>query len=105
MTDRDPADDIAEDKSVRVKRLRFRAWRRGFVEADLLLGGFADERGDDLSAQEIEQFEALLEAQDQDVYAWILGAQPAPAEHDHALLAQLRAFSREDAWKMAKPKR
>jgi antitoxin CptB len=26
----------------RLNRIRFRAWRRGFREADLILGGFAD---------------------------------------------------------------
>jgi antitoxin CptB len=29
----------------RLKRLTFRAWRRGFKEADLIMGRFAEARG------------------------------------------------------------
>ena len=76
----------------RRKKLKFRAWRRGFREIDLILGGFADRRIEDLDAQGLDAFEALLEAQDQDVYAWITEQAPAPAEHDTQTLALIRAF-------------
>jgi antitoxin CptB len=76
----------------RRKKLRFRAWRRGFREIDLILGGFADRRIAELDAAGLDAFEALLEAQDQDVYAWITEQAPAPAEHDTATLAMIRAF-------------
>jgi antitoxin CptB len=75
----------------RRKRLRFRAWRRGFREIDLILGGFADLRVDSLSEADLEAFERLLEASDQDVYDWIVGRAPAPAAHETPLLAALRA--------------
>jgi antitoxin CptB len=77
----------------RRKKLKFRAWRRGFREIDLILGRFADRRLADLDDAGLDAFEALLEAPDQDVYLWITeeGA-PAPAEYDTPLLAQLRAF-------------
>lgn len=74
-----------------VKRARLRAWRRGFREADLILGPFADARAASMSAAEFAQFERLLEQNDHDLYAWIVGAAPAPAEFDDALLADLRA--------------
>lgn len=76
----------------RRKKLRFRAWRRGFREIDLILGGFADRRIEELSETDLDAFERLLEAPDQDVYAWITGAAPPPQEHDTPTLASIRTF-------------
>ena len=76
----------------RLKRLRFRAWRRGFREIDLILGAFADRHVAELPESELAAFEALLEAPDQDVYAWVTGASPVPPDYDTPLMARLRAF-------------
>ena len=76
----------------RIRRLKFRAWRRGFQEADLILGPFADSHVRNLSEAELDAFERLLDLPDHDVYAWIVGADPAPPEHDTSLLARIRAF-------------
>jgi len=76
----------------RRKKLRFRAWRRGFREIDLILGGFADAKLQNLDDRGVDEFERLLEAADQDVYAWIIGQAPAPPEHDTPTLALIRAF-------------
>lgn len=76
----------------RRKRLKFRVWRRGFREIDLILGGFADRYLADLGERELAAFEALLGVPDNDVYDWITGAGEAPAEYDTPLLARLRAF-------------
>ena len=74
----------------RLNRVRFRAWRRGFREADLILGPFADRHVSTMTAQELDRFEALLEQPDHDLYSWILGA-AAPAQFDNDILARLRA--------------
>ncbi|HEY7852140.1 MAG TPA: succinate dehydrogenase assembly factor 2 [Caulobacteraceae bacterium] len=74
-----------------VKRARLRAWRRGFREADLILGPFADARAAAMSAVELARFERLLDESDQDIYAWIVGTAPVPREFDNALMAELRA--------------
>lgn len=76
----------------RRKRLRFRAWRRGFREIDLILGGFADKHMATLDNAGVDAFEALLELRDLEVYDWITGAAPAPPEHETELLARLRRF-------------
>jgi antitoxin CptB len=75
----------------RRKKLKFRAWRRGFREFDLILGPFADERLPGMSETELDQFEALLKAADQDVYSWVLG-QPAPTEYETELLDAIRTY-------------
>jgi antitoxin CptB len=72
--------------------VRFRAWRRGFREADLILGPFADAHGSSMNEVELARFERLLEQADHDLYGWILGTTRAPAEFDDDLLARLRAF-------------
>jgi antitoxin CptB len=76
----------------RRKKLRFRAWRRGFREIDLILGGFADRRLAELDDAGLDAFEALLEAPDQDVYLWITEEAAAPPEYDTPTLALIRAF-------------
>jgi len=76
----------------RRKKLRFRAWRRGFREIDLIMGGFADRRLADLDEAGLDAFERLLEAPDQDVYLWITEEAAAPPEYDTPTLALIRAF-------------
>ncbi|MGH7024564.1 MAG: succinate dehydrogenase assembly factor 2 [Caulobacteraceae bacterium] len=79
---------------VRLRRARLRAWRRGFREADLILGPFADARLPVMSPADLASFERLLEVNDHDLYAWIVGTAPTPAEFDGPVMAALR----ESAW-------
>ena len=64
----------------RLRRLRMRAWRRGTREMALILGPFADARLDAMLAAELDAFEAVLAQNDQDLYAWVSGADSPPAE-------------------------
>ncbi|HRP09838.1 MAG TPA: succinate dehydrogenase assembly factor 2 [Terricaulis sp.] len=76
----------------RRKKLRFRAWRRGFRELDLILGPFADVRLESLDEAGLEAFERLLDAPDQEVYAWVTEAAGAPPDYDTPTLEQIRTF-------------
>lgn len=76
----------------RLKKLRFRAWHRGFREADLLLGPFADAHLAQLSADQLDAFEALIEQPDPDLYAWIIGSLPTPETFDGEVLDLIRSF-------------
>ena len=76
----------------RLNRLRFRAWRRGFSELDLIMGGFVDKHGPALDQSELAELEALMDEADQDVYAWIVGQTSPPAGHNTPLMQRLRAF-------------
>jgi antitoxin CptB len=76
----------------RRKRLSFRAHRRGFRELDLIMGAFADARLASMDERDLDEFEALLDLPDQDVYAWITGQTPAPLETRSAVLDALLAF-------------
>ena len=86
------ADEQREDLMTKRKKLRFRAWHRGTKEADLMMGRFADAHVDSLDETMLEQFEALLGAQDLDVYNWIIGKEPVPPEFDNELMALLLQF-------------
>ena len=79
----------------RLKKLKLRAWRRGFREADLILGPFADRHVSEFTEAELDWFEALLDQADQDVYAWILERTPPPPPFDGPLMNKLRAFRDE----------
>jgi antitoxin CptB len=76
----------------RRKRLLFRAKRRGFKEVDLIFGTFAAAEIESLSEAELDQFEALLAAPDQEVYGWLQGHTPAPQEFDTPVLARMKAL-------------
>jgi len=76
----------------RRKRLLFRAQRRGFKEVDLIFGAYAEGHLAALDAAALDQFEALLAAPDQEVYAWLRGAEPVPAAHDNAVFAGLQSY-------------
>jgi antitoxin CptB len=76
----------------RRKQLLFRAKRRGFKEVDLIFGTFAAAEIETLSDAELDQFEALLAAPDQEVYAWLRGEATAPASHDTPVLERMKAL-------------
>ena len=76
----------------RLKKLKLRAWRRGFREADLILGPFADQHVSSFTEAELEWFERLLDQADQDVYGWILEREPTPPAFDGDLMNRLKTF-------------
>lgn len=78
----------------RLNKIKFRAWRRGFREADLILGPFADRYLETMTEAELDAFEALLAELDHDLYNWISGRDPAPPELEGPMLERLREFQR-----------
>jgi antitoxin CptB len=79
----------------RLKKLKFRAWRRGFREADLILGPFADRHVPHMDEAQLDAFERLLEVPDQDLYAWITDRLPTPPEWDGDLVREIKHFRHE----------
>lgn len=76
----------------RRKRLLIRAWRRGFREMDMIMGGYAQANLESFDDASLESFEALLGLADQTVYGWIIGRDEAPAEHQGPVLEGLKRF-------------
>ena len=85
----------------RRKRLLFRAQRRGFKEVDLIFGAYADAHLAGLDEAALDQFEALLTAPDQEVYAWLRGAAAVPSEYDNPVFAGLKQMCGQQSprWK------
>ncbi len=84
-------------QQARLKKLRMRSWRRGMKEMDLILGPFADSSLTDLSVTALQDYEALLDENDQDLYLWVTGARPCPPH----LLPMLEQIARASGLKPA----
>lgn len=70
---------MQETAEARLKRMAMRSWRRGTKEMDLVLGPFADTHLAGLTEAELSVYDRLLDENDQDLMAWILGqALPPP---------------------------
>jgi antitoxin CptB len=80
------------EHDARLKKLKYRAWHRGFREADLIIGPFADKHLESLDAAQLDAFEHLLEAPDQDLYGWIIGREPTPEAYDTDVMELLQGF-------------
>lgn len=82
----------SEGLDPRRRRLLFRCWHRGIREMDLVLGGFADAHLASLTEAELDELERWLEVPDQQIFAWVNGMEPVPANYDTDLFHRLRDF-------------
>ena len=78
--------------AVNFARLLYRSWHRGCKETDILIGHFARAKLADLTDDEITLYEALLEENDWDLYAWISLSVEAPVQY-HGLIRKIRDFN------------
>lgn len=78
-----------------LRKLSYRAWHRGFREMDILMGGFADNYLEDMTEDELAEFESMLNLPDQDVYEWITGRRPPPIEYEGSVYTKLRRYCRK----------
>ncbi len=76
----------------RRKKLLYRACHRGIKEMDLILTAFSERELAQFNETELDQFEALLDLADQDLYAWITGTQEVPERHRSDVLDRLRVL-------------
>ena len=76
----------------RRKRLLYRSVYRGNKENDVLLGQFARAHIAQFTIAELDQYERLLQAGDNDIYDWVSGKMAVPTEADTPVLRRLMAF-------------
>ena len=79
----------------RRRKVKFRAWRRGFREMDLLMGSFADAHLANMSDDDLSEFERLLATPDWEVYAWLVGQKTVPDNFESPLLRRMMEFRYE----------
>jgi len=84
----------------RRKQLLFRCQHRGFKELDLIFGAFAAANLKALTEAELEQLDELLNAPDDDVYAWVRGHKPVPPRYASPVFDKLQAICnrKSPAW-------
>ncbi|HEY7999870.1 MAG TPA: succinate dehydrogenase assembly factor 2 [Pseudolabrys sp.] len=85
----------SQSLDARRRRLLFRSWHRGIREMDLVLGRFADAQLAFLNDAELGEYETWLDIPDQQIFAWISGQEPVPADIDTPLFRALREFRGE----------
>lgn len=71
---------MSEPRDHAIKRMRMRSMRRGIKEMDIILSAYADEYLGDMSQSELENYDSLLNENDQDLYQWVTGKHSPPAE-------------------------
>ncbi|HEY6979844.1 succinate dehydrogenase assembly factor 2 [Reyranella sp.] len=82
----------APELETRRKRLLYRSVYRGNKENDILLGQFARAHVADFDAAELDQYERLLEAGDNEIFDWVSGRADVPPEADTPILRKFLAF-------------
>ena len=84
----------------RRRRTLFRAWHRGIREMDLIFGQFADNELAGLSEGDLNEFEAILSEDDNDLFKWICGEQDLPERLKTPLFGRISAFRPDEAFQV-----
>ena len=79
-------------RQARVKRLIYRSSYTGMKETDLLLGQFAARHLTELSDNELDMFEALLDAGDPKILAWVQGDEQVPEAFQGTVIDLIKNF-------------
>ncbi|MCC6949003.1 MAG: succinate dehydrogenase assembly factor 2 [Bradyrhizobiaceae bacterium] len=79
---------------MRRRRLRFRAWHRGTLEMDFVVGRFADAELAGMNGEEIAQLEALMDLPDPDLFGWVVGQAAVPPQYDTPVFRRMAEFHR-----------
>ena len=82
----------SEGLDARRRRLLFRCRHLGIREMDYVLGRFADAELQRLSDAEMDVLEGWLDIPDQQMFAFVNGSEPTPAEIDTPMFRRLRDF-------------
>lgn len=81
-----------ETRDIRIRRLIYRSRYTGTKETDLILGIFAEEHLPELDDALLDDYEALIENSDPDLYMWISGRKPVPEEWDGEIMRRLQTI-------------
>uniref|UniRef100_A0A6M2DIF1 Succinate dehydrogenase assembly factor 2, mitochondrial n=1 Tax=Xenopsylla cheopis TaxID=163159 RepID=A0A6M2DIF1_XENCH len=89
-----PQYEIKKDESIDQKkaRLLYQSRKRGMLENCLLLSTFAAKYLKDMTVEETEQYDKLinLPPNDWDIYYWATGHKPVPSEFDNKIMKLLK---------------
>jgi len=83
------------DLDPRRRRILYRCWHRGIREMDLVLGQFAEENISDLSDEQLDELEIIMDEEDQDLVQMVTGAQAIPEKFQTPLFAKIISYRPE----------
>ncbi|TCL73752.1 succinate dehydrogenase assembly factor 2 [Rhizobium sp. BK251] len=80
------------DLDPRRRRILFRCWHRGIREMDLVLGQFAEAELATLSEVELDELEAIMAEEDNDLLRWVMGTWPLPDRFRTPMFERIVAY-------------
>jgi antitoxin CptB len=83
---------LTDTHGARRKKLLWRASHRGIKEMDIIVGGFASTHLPQMNADQLEEFENLLDIPDQELLAWLTGQEQVPAARRSEMLDDMLKF-------------
>eukprot|EP01041_Mallomonas_annulata_P013611 gene13611-28908_t len=86
--------DPIERDAVRRRRMIYRSKQRGWLEVDLLLGSWAAENVPNLTEDELDQYEVVLEEETINIYKYMSGQEELPPHMaELSLMKKLQNYS------------
>jgi antitoxin CptB len=79
-----------DDLEFRRRRALWRAGHRGMKELDLVLGAYARAHLAGMDGDTLAHFESILAAADPDLFGWLMGTAPVPAQYQGPVIDALR---------------
>ncbi len=76
----------------RLKSILYRCQHRGCKELDMLLGNFAKGHLQNLTLEQLSQFEKLLACPESDLLAWLMGMASSPEGTQGEMVRMIRDF-------------
>ncbi|KAI8908373.1 Flavinator of succinate dehydrogenase-domain-containing protein [Gorgonomyces haynaldii] len=67
-----------ESKEQKIRRLLYTSRKRGILESDLILATWAKKNLDNLTDQQLEEYDMFLQENDWDIFYWTTGAKNVP---------------------------
>lgn len=78
------------DLETRRKRALYRAQHRGTQEMDILIGGYVAAHLSGLDATMLDRLETLMDHEETDLQAWLMGQRDIPGDVDRGLIDAIR---------------
>ena len=82
----------SEDLTTRRKRVLYRANHRGTQEMDILIGGYVADHLDTLDSAMLDRLETLMDHEETDLQAWLMGQRGIPENADRTLIELIRTY-------------
>ncbi|KAG3113570.1 hypothetical protein PI124_g7574 [Phytophthora idaei] len=85
-------DHLVDSDEANRKRIIYRSKQRGWLEVDLLLGRWASQNVMQLSSDELQQYEDILNEETIDIFNYISGKSDVPQRLDTPMMKRLQEY-------------